>query len=300
MFDWFAEKGIKQGIFWATMIYLQSSLNDVLMKFLGNRLSFVEIVFFRFLFSAIIVLIPILKSKQNLFRSSMHKMHITRGVLGAIALALCCYSVNHMPLAENTTIMYSQALFMLPLAFFFLSEKISTKSWIATIIGFVGLIIMFRPSSSNFNITALAPTTAAILFAISSIMIKKMVDKKENNLTMLFYFGLYTTILSGIFVPFYWITPNFYEISLILLLGLGANLIQLFLFLAYRATTASAISPVQYVELPFSVIFGFIFFGQLPDAIAFIGAGLIVAGTFIVSCPTPKFSFSKKKQCVKK
>ena len=283
MFVWFAEKGVKQGIFWAIMIYLVSSLNDVLMKFLGDRLHSVEIVFFRFLFSAVIVLVPILLSQKNLFKSSMHMMHATRGVLGAIGLALCCYSLNIMPMAENTTILFSEALFMLPLASYFLKEKVSSKSWIATIIGFTGLVIMYRPSAASLNLKAIVPTFAALLFAISSIMIKKMIDKRENTLTMLFYFGLYTTILSGIFVPFYWETPNFRELWLILLLGFGANLIQLFLFLAYRATTASNISPIRYVELPFAILFGFAFFNQIPEVAALIGAALIIIGTFVSS-----------------
>lgn len=265
------------------MIYLTGTINDVLAKFLGNRLHAVEIAFFRFLFSAIIVLIPMIRSKQNLFKSNIHQWHVMRGVLGAVALGLCCYSVNIMPLAENTTILFSEALFMLPLAAIFLKEKISKTTIIATLVGFSGLILMFRPKADNINVLAIVPTIAALLFAIMNIMIKKMIDAKENALTMLFYFGLYTTMISGAIVPFYWVTPNLNELLLILLLGAGANLIQLFIFLAYRAASASDISPVRYSELPFAIIFGFLFFGQIPDAITIAGAALIIIGTFISS-----------------
>lgn len=282
-FNWFSEKGLRQGIFWAIMIYLTGTINDVLAKFLGNRLHAVEIAFFRFLFSAIIVLIPMIRSKQNLFKSNIHQWHVMRGVLGAVALGLCCYSVNIMPLAENTTILFSEALFMLPLAAIFLKEKISKTTIIATLVGFSGLILMFRPKADNINVLAIVPTIAALLFAIMNIMIKKMIDAKENALTMLFYFGLYTTMISGAIVPFYWVTPNLNELLLILLLGAGANLIQLFIFLAYRAASASDISPVRYSELPFAIIFGFLFFGQIPDAITIAGAALIIIGTFISS-----------------
>lgn len=282
-FNWFSEKGLRQGIFWAIMIYLTGTINDVLAKFLGNRLHAIEIAFFRFLFSAIIVLIPMIRSKQNLFKSNIHQWHVMRGVLGAVALGLCCYSVNIMPLAENTTILFSEALFMLPLAAIFLKEKISKTTIIATLVGFSGLILMFRPKADNINVLAIVPTIAALLFAIMNIMIKKMIDAKENALTMLFYFGLYTTMISGAIVPFYWVTPNLNELLLILLLGAGANLIQLFIFLAYRAASASDISPVRYSELPFAIIFGFLFFGQIPDAITIAGAALIIIGTFISS-----------------
>ena len=280
---WFLNKGLKQGIFWAIMIYLVGTFNDVLAKFLGNRLHAVEIAFFRFLFSAIIVIVPMIKSKENLFKSSMHGMHIMRGIIGTIALGLCCYSVNIMPLAENTTILFSEALFMLPLTALFLGEKINNTSIIATIIGFIGLLIMFRPKAENINILAIIPTCAAFLFATMNIMIKKMIDNHENTLTMLFYFGLYTTIISVVFVPFFWITPNLHELLLIFLLGLGANLIQLFIFLAYRATTASNISPIRYIELPFAILFGLAFFGQIPNATTIFGSILIITGTIIAS-----------------
>lgn len=269
------------------MIYLIGTLNDVLTKFLGDRLHPVEIAFFRFFFSMVVVLFPMLhklKKQENLFKSNLHTWHISRGVLGAIALGLCCFSVNIMPLAENTTILFSEALFMLPLAAIFLKERIRLVSIIATIIGFLGLIVMYRPSAGNINFNALIPTFAALLFAIMNIMIKKMVDNKENTFTMLFYFGLYTTLLSGLVVPSYWIMPNCKEIFLILLLGIGANLIQLFIFLAYRATKASNISPVRYIELPFAVLFGFMFFAQVPDKTSVLGALLIILGTSITSC----------------
>ena len=281
--NWFLNKGLKQGIFWAVMIYFIGTLNDVIARMLGNRLHAVEIAFFRFLFSVIIVFIPMLKSKTNLFKSNMHGWHITRGILGAVALGLCCYSVNVMPLAENTTILFSEALFMLPLAAIFLKENVQKIAIFATITGFLGLIVMFRPDARNINILAIIPTLAALLFAIMNIMIKKMIDNKENTLTMLFYFGLYTTIISAIIVPKYWITPNLNELCLIFLLGIGANLIQLFIFLAYRATTASAISPIRYTELPFAVLFGWLFFNQIPDITTLIGSLLIISGAFIAS-----------------
>lgn len=281
--NWFCSKGIKQGIFWSTLIYLTSSINDVLMKLLGERLSFIEISFFRFLFSVVLILIPMLLSKNNLFKTKMNIMHISRGILGAIALGLCCYSVNIIPLAENTTILFSESLFLLPLSAIFLNEKVSKKAILATIIGFIGLLIMFKPKSDNIDFLAVIPTTAAFLFAVMDIMIKNMISKKENTLTMLFYFGLYTTIIAGIFVPKIWITPTSSELLLIFLLGIGANLIQLFIFLAYRATEASNMAATRYIELLFSIIFGFVVFNQIPKPMDIIGALFIIIGTFILS-----------------
>ncbi len=282
-YEWLKGKGLAQGILWGTLIYATSSINDVLTKLLGERLPSGETVFFRFLFSFVVIAIPVLFSKKKYYKTSMHVSHAVRGVIGAVALGLCCYSVKVMPLAENTTILFSEALFLLPLSHIFLKEKLSLKIVIANLIGFSGLIIMFQPQTSNFNSMAFIPTTAAILFAIMDIIIKKMIDNKEHNITMLFYFGLYTTIISCVFVITNWITPTVHELFLILLLGIGANVIQLFIFLAYRATTASSLSVIRYTELPISMLFGHLFFGQTPKTYALVSAGLIILGTCIMT-----------------
>jgi S-adenosylmethionine uptake transporter len=142
---------------------------------------------------------------------------------------------------------------------------------------------MCRPKAGNINMLAVIPAVAAMLFAIMNIMIKRMIDSREHTLTMLFYFGLYTTLLSGMFVPSCWVMPNMHELWLIILLGLGANVIQLFIFLAYKATTASVISPIRYVELPFAVLCGLVFFGQIPETASIVGALLIIAGSAVAS-----------------
>lgn len=285
---WLSNTGLTQGILWGILLYLTSSCNDVLMRILGKRLSIVEIAFFRFFFSFIVVAIPLFFSTNNYLKTPLHKLHILRGVIGTIALGLCCYSVKAMPLAENTTILFSEALFLLPLSSIFLKEKVSLKLLIANLIGFSGLLIMFQPQASNINAVAFIPTLAAFLFATMDIMIKKMIDSREHTLTMLFYFGLYTTIISGIFVPSVWVPPTAHELFLILLLGIGANVIQVFVFLAYRATTASNMSVIRYIELPIATLFGYWFFDQAPQLYALISAGLIILGTYIMSRTTKK------------
>jgi S-adenosylmethionine uptake transporter len=191
-----------------------------------------------------------------------------------------------MPIAENATLLFSDTFFTLILARIFLGERARSQSWIAIVVGLVGVIVMFRPSSENLNIAAIIPIVASLIFAIMNIMIKRMVNTSEHTLTMLFYFGLYTTILSGIFVPFYWATPNLLEVILLFLLGCGANLIQTFVFLAFRATDASNVSPLRYTELLFSAILGFVIFGQTPEVEMIIGATLIIIGAAISSSGT--------------
>ena len=280
-FRWFVSKGYAQGVFWAVMISVVSVTNDVLMRFLGERLHPVEISFFRFFFGMVTVLPWMMSSGSTLFKTKRPVMHVMRAVLGAVALGLCCYSVNIMPLSENTTIMFCEPLFFLPLAFVLLKEKVGAPRWIATVIGFVGLMIILRPGTEAFRMVAFVPMTAAILFALSNVMVKKMTG--EHASTMLFYFGVGTTLFALIPLPFFWDMPTLPELGLLVLLGIGGNMIQVCLFRAFSATDASALAPFRYVEFIISALFGYLLFSQIPTVWIFGGAALITLSTFYIT-----------------
>lgn len=293
VFGWFIRKGYLQGVFWALMICLVSSTNDVLMRFLGERLHVVQIIFFRFLFSTLSVLPFMLHHQANLFKTAHPKNHALRAIIGALALGLCCLSVNIMTLAENTAIMFCEPLFFLPMAYFLLKEKVDKNRWIATLVGFIGLLIIVQPGMDSFRLHAFVPMAAAILFAYLCVMAKQMIST-EHTLTLLFYFGLGTSVFAGIFLPFFWVSPTLHELGLLILLGVGANLIQVCLFRAYAATDASALAPFRYTEFLFAGTFGFLFFGQIPDLSILFGAGIIGLSAFYISYMETKKESSNK------
>lgn len=281
--NWFLSKGYVQGVFWAIMICLVSVSNDVLMCSLGKRLHVIEISFFRFFFSLLSVIpVMIWQGGCAYFKTQALGQNLTRALVGATALGLCCYSVNIMPLSENTAVMFAEPLFFLPLAFFLLKEKVDMPRWIATGMGFTGLMVILQPGSDAFQVTAFIPMAAAFLFALLNIMAKKMISK-EHSLTLLFYFGLGTTAIASVVVPFFWQTPTLNELFFLACLGIGGNMIQVCLFKAFSATDASSLMPFRYVEFLFSALSGFLFFGQIPTPWILAGAALIIASTFYIS-----------------
>lgn len=281
-FAWFMRKGYPQGAFWAVMITLVSVTNDILMRFLGAGLEIPQIVFFRFLFG-ILAVIPVMFSHgSTIFKTSRPWMHFWRAILGAGAIGAACYSVNLMPLSDNTIIMSSQPFFFLPLAVFFLREKVDLSRWIAILIGFIGLIIMFQPGTEALRLVALVPIAGAILFALSDVVVKKMVTT-ENTQTMLFYFAVGTALISLLPAIYVWNTPSLYQIGMLALLGIGGSLIQVCMIRAFSATDASALMPFRYVEYVFAGFFGFIFFLEIPTLVTLVGAAFVITGTAYIS-----------------
>ena len=280
---WFFRIGYLQGVFWYVMISVVSVSNDVLMRFLGHRLDVIQIVFFRFLFSALSVAPFMLHRGLHFFKTPNPKLHVYRAIFGVGAIAAACYGVNLMPLSENTTISFTQPLFFLPLALLFLHEKVDKIRWIASILGFLGIVFIMRPGTDTFSLVAFVPMTSAFLFACLDILAKKMVTKQEHSMTMLFYFGLGTTIAAFIPLLFVWKAPSLHELFLLFLLGIGANLIQVCLFLAFRATEASALAHFRYVELIFSALMGFLLFQEIPTIWLVAGGSLIILSSVTVT-----------------
>lgn len=281
-FAWFMRKGYPQGAFWAIMITLVSVSNDVLMRLLGNGLDVIQIFFFRFFFGMLAAIPLMLSHGGSILRTSRPWMHFWRAILGVGAIGSACYSVNLLPLSDNTIIMSSQPFFFLPLAVIFLSEKVDLSRWIAILIGFVGLLIMFQPGTESLRLVALVPIAAALLFAMSDVVAKKMVAT-ENTHSMLFYFAVGTTLITLIPAILVWKTPSWYELGMLALLGIGGNLIQVCMIRAFSAADASALSPFRYVEFIFSGLFGFMFFMEIPTLVTVAGAAFIIAGTAYIS-----------------
>lgn len=266
-----------QGALWANTMSIISVLNDALMCQLGSRLPVIEVTFFRFFLSTLLV-VPFLIFNQHRIVIRHAAWHGLRILLGGAALWLCCYSVTCMPLSQNTAIMFTEPLFFLPLAAFFLKEKVHAARWIATSVGFCGLLYLLHPTSDVFSFIALVPVVSAILFAFLDIVTKKIVHT-ESTLSMLFTFGLGCSVLTLPFVLSVWVMPSLYEVLFLLFLGIGANLIQVCLFLSFRAADASALAPFRYTELIFSVFFGFILFQQVPTVRVILGASVIILST---------------------
>ncbi|MDR1910323.1 MAG: EamA family transporter, partial [Holosporales bacterium] len=193
---------------------LVGSTNDVIMKFVGNRLSSIEVIFFRFLFG-FITLIPFIFTRgKKVFHTQQLGLQILRAALGFISLTACAYGVVLLTLAESTVVFWTIPIFTLILSSIFLCEKVPLARWVATIVALIGLAILVFPDGVHLKPAMFVPITAAFLFAVQDVMAKRMVID-EDRITMLMYFAIGTTLLSFFPALFLWETPTAYELFIL-------------------------------------------------------------------------------------
>lgn len=297
MLNFLNQKGYCQGVIFLLLMMVTSCANDVIAKYIGQRLDPVEVIFFRFFFGFVTLLPFALSRGTSVFKTQQLTANIMRGVLGAVSFYLYNSALVYLQIVEVVTILWTIPLFVLILSMIFLNESVSLARWCATGIGFVGLafVTMYDSGVSfSFKLVYLIPAASAFLFAVQDIMIKKMVDT-DSKITMLLYFSLVTTALTIIPAILVWKNPTPFELSMLLLYGALANLMQYFIFRAFAATDLSALAPYRYLEFLFSALAGFIFFAEFPGLNVIIGAIILIPCTLYLGYSENKKSKHKKE-----
>ncbi len=269
------------GISWFILSLMTSVANDITAKYLGLRLHSFEVAFFRFFFSALILVPFILYYGKQTLRTNRPFIHIARGVLLFFGMTSWTYGLSIAPVTTATVISLAIPLFTLILAVFFLNENIIWQRWVATLFGFIGIVITLKPHADDFNPQILIFVLAAISFAMLDIINKKFVVK-ESMISMLFYSALVTSLVSIPPSIIYWHTPNPTELVLLLILGAGGSLILFFLLKAFSLVDATAIAPYRYLELIISASAGYIVFHEIPDKATIYGAIIIIPATLFI------------------
>jgi len=280
---WLNSKGYLQGIVWMIVVCAISNMNDILAKCVGGRLSGVEVAFFRFFFSALVLLPFMLAKGRGAFVTRYPGVQFIRSLLLVLAVAPWCYGVAALPLTLATTISFTVPFFVLPLAKIFLNEHVGWQRWFATLFGFLGIVVSLHPSEGTFNPMVFALVGSTIMFASLDIINKKLLIQDESLLSMLFYSAVGTAALGFIPALLTWQTPTLQELFFLALLGGGASLILFCLLKAFAATEVSALQPFRYVELILSGIFGLIIFHELPSLSTVLGAAIIIPSTLYIA-----------------
>lgn len=280
--SWFNSKGYLQGIFWMVVTCIISNSNDIFTKHVGVRLSGAEVAFFRFFFSAIVLLPFMMARGKGAFVTKYPGAQCIRSVLLVLAMIAWSYGVSSLPLTLATTISFTVPFFVLPLAKIFLKEHVGWQRWFATFFGFIGIIVSIHPTGNAFNPMALALVASTLMFASLDIINKKLLIEDETLLSMLFYSALGTAILGLIPALLTWQTPTLQELFFLFILGCGASLILFCLLKAFAATEVSALQPFRYAEFVLSAIFGFVIFQEFPTVSTLLGAAIIVPSTLYI------------------
>ncbi len=276
----------------ATMLLaiLCIDLYMVIIKFLGDEYSIIQLTLFRNIAAIIPLLLLILFTNEfsTIFKNLGNKFLILSCLRGICFLSMNVFifiSVINLQFATAMTLTFSSPFFIVILSIIMLNERIGIYRWSAVIIGFVGVLMIMRPTSEIFSFYSIFPILTAIAWAFTVIILKFI---QGNHSTA--KIQLYTLIfnVSGGIILFL-VTTGHLEIKslkdfiLMTTTGiLGGTAAILFIY-SYRLISASKIASFEYLGIPSSFILGWIFFSEAPWGQLFPGVLVIIfAGMIII------------------
>ena len=174
-------------------------------------------------------------------------------------------------------------LILVALSVPFLGERVGPRRWAAVFVGFVGVLIVLRPGADAVHWGALLVLGGAFFYAIYQIQTRKLAGHDDPRTTAV-YTILAAFIVATVAVPFFWDMPrSTVDWLLFLSLGVVGGLAHYFIIKAYQYAEASLVGPFDYSQLVGASIFGFAFFGEVPDAWTWVGAAVIIASGLYIA-----------------
>lgn len=190
-------------------------------------------------------------------------------------------ALSFMPMAAAKAVSFVSPLLVTVFAAWLLAEHVNAGRWIAVVMGFCGVLFIVRPGSGMLQWYSALPLGAALCYSIYQIMTRKF-SERENPLTTLFYSALVGSVVMTLVVPLFWTPPAWRHVPLLMFLGIAGGAGHFMLIKAMELENASFLSPLGYAQLVWVTLFGFLAFGDFPDAKAFIGMAVIVsAGLYV-------------------
>lgn len=257
---------------------------DTTTKYLGQRYPIVQLVWIRFAVHAVLMLaIFAPRMGREMLRTANPRLQFVRGVLMVVQTYCMMTALTLLPLADATAIVFVAPLLVVALSARLLHEPVSAGTWLAVIAGFAGVLLIVRPGAGPSLVGALLALTMAVSNAFFQIITRRL-SETDTAVATNFCTALIGTALAAVPAPFAWITPVGLDRALMLSIGLLGGGAHFVLIKAFEHAPASTLAPFMYTGMLWSIVLGWVVFGDLPDTLAVVGMATIVAsGIYVVT-----------------
>ncbi|MBV2359937.1 DMT family transporter [Thalassococcus sp. CAU 1522] len=293
------------GILFVCAGVLLISLNDLTIKYLSGGYPLHQLVFIRAVCGLLLTFV-FLSHEGGLraLRTDKPFLLILRGLLIVMANLTFFAALAVMPLGQVTALFFVAPLLITLLSVPLLGERVGPLRLGAVLVGFVGVLVMQRPwadATDAPRVVMALPVIAATFYALMQVLTRRL-GVSASTATMAIYnqsvfvavsllffavagdgrFVAETTPASLEFLLRPWIRPPAEEIWFLVFLGFVAGFMVYAMTAAYRLADAAVIAPFEYLGLPLAFFWGWLIFGEIPDATTWIGCALILgSGLFV-------------------
>ena len=213
---------------------------------------------------------------------------IRAGCLASASL-LIGLALQRMPVAETTAITFLAPILLVVVAGPVLGERIGWVGWAATLFGFAGVLLIARPGS-GLVASGVLFVLCAVAMNLGYQLLSRVLAASETTFALLFYTALAGSILYGLAMPWFIEdrAPSLFEAMLFASLGLFGGLGHFLFTAAFRHAPASLLAPLNYLQLLWAGLLGYLVFGHVPDAVSLLGMAVIAGSGVLVALKTKR------------
>ncbi|SDY40360.1 S-adenosylmethionine uptake transporter [Jannaschia faecimaris] len=274
------------GILLALAAFALFSTHDIAVKMLGGGYSVFQIIFFSVLLTFPLVVFMLLRDSEASTLIPRHPWWSVLRTVAAVNTGFCAfYAFSVLPLAQVYAMIFASPLLITLLAIPILGEKVGIHRGGACVVGLLGVLVVLQPGSQeglDLGLGHAAALLAAFTGALASVIVRK-IGRDERAAVLMLYPMMANFAVMGLLLPFVYKPMPLGDLGLWAMMAGLAFLAGLALIQAYRRADAVLVAPMQYSQIVWAALYGWLFFGETIDAGTALGAGIIIAsGLYIV------------------
>lgn len=268
-----------RALLWAVGSGLIFCVLNALMRVLAQQLHPMQIQFLRYLFGFIVLLPLVARTGMAAFKPNNLAGQFWRGGVHTAGLVLWFLALTHIPLADTTAIGFTGPIFIMLGAWWFLKEPMRWERWVATAIGFTGVLIVLGPkmsgSGGGYHLLMLA---SAPVFA-ASFLITKVLTRTENTSVIVLWQAITVTLFSLPAALWVWQAPSAWQWAGFAVCGALGSAGHYCLTRSFRVADISSTQSLKFLDLIWSAALGWALFSEAPAETTLIGGAVITAAT---------------------
>ena len=279
-----------QGVLLFALALLLFACMDTTTKYLATTYNVPLVIAIRYIVHCLLMVVLLApKYGKRLVQTQRTGLVMVRAASLTTASLFMGLALQRMPVAETTAIVFLGPMIVVLLAGPFLGERIGLYGWAAAIIGFIGVLFIAHPGS-GLDITGTLFAFCVVAALVVYQLLSRVLARTEETIPLLFYTALFGSVLYGAFLPWSWHgpAPSTTDILLFLSMGITGGLGHYLYTAAYRQASASLLAPMNYLQLLWAGLLGWLVFSHVPGTLSIIGMCIITASGAMVALKSRK------------
>jgi drug/metabolite transporter (DMT)-like permease len=266
---------IRLGILYMVASVFLFSIQNAIGKWLAQSYPIPMLVFFRSFVALLPSFILVMRAGGlTVMRTNRLGGQFGRAVIWGGSNVASFFGYHLLPLADAIALTFAAPLFLTALSYPIIKERVSRERWIAVSVGFVGVLVMARPSGAENALGVAGAITCAVCNAIGTLTVRDLC-RTEHSASIVTWTAIFMTFMALPPLPFYWVTPAPFDLLLFCSIGLIGGVSQYWTTMALSYAPAAAVSPFNYTALIWGSVIGFVVWGEWPTPAVIAGAAIV-------------------------